>query len=218
MRLVLLGPPGAGKGTQASLISKKYKIPHISTGDILREAVKQGTELGRRAQEYMQKGELVPDEIVIGIVVERIQQPDCQNGFMLDGFPRTVVQAEALDEELRKRNQELDAVLCFEVDEEEIVRRISGRRVCKKCGAVYNVNNLTSREEDGICDKCGGRLVTRPDDEPEAVRRRLQVYKNQTEPLIDYYRQKSILKTVRAVGAVQEIFARVEKILGSGDV
>ncbi|MCL6518639.1 MAG: adenylate kinase [Armatimonadetes bacterium] len=218
MRLVLLGPPGAGKGTQASLISKKYKIPHISTGDILREAVKQGTELGRKAQEYMQKGELVPDEIVIGIVVERIQQPDCQNGFMLDGFPRTVVQAEALDEELRKRNQELDAVLCFEVDEEEIVRRISGRRVCEKCGAVYNVNNLTSGKEDGICDKCGGRLATRPDDEPEAVRRRLQVYKKQTEPLIDYYRRKSILKTVKAVGAVQEIFARVEEILGSGDV
>ncbi|MDI6828210.1 MAG: adenylate kinase, partial [Armatimonadota bacterium] len=192
MRLVLLGPPGAGKGTQALLISEKYGIPHISTGDILREAVKQGTPLGQKAKDYMNKGELVPDEIVIGIVVERIQQPDCNNGFMLDGFPRTVVQAEALDEELRKRKQELDAVLSFEVDEDEIVRRISGRRICEKCGALYNINTEPTTKKE-VCDQCGGQLITRPDDEPEAVRRRLQVYKSQTEPLINYYKQKSIL-------------------------
>ncbi len=215
MRLVLLGPPGAGKGTQALLISEKYGIPHISTGDILREAVKQGTSLGQKAQEYMNKGELVPDEIVIGIVVERIQQPDCNNGFMLDGFPRTVVQAEALDEELRKRKQELDAVLSFEVDEDEIVRRISGRRICEKCGAVYNINTEPTTKKE-VCDQCGGKLITRPDDEPEAVRRRLQVYKSQTEPLINYYKQKSILKPIKAVGTVEEIFSRIEKALGEG--
>lgn len=207
----MLGAPGAGKGTQAGLIAEKYKISHISTGDILREAVKQGTELGRAAQSYMSKGELVLDGVVIGIVAERLQQPDCANGFLLDGFPRTAAQAGALDEVLKEHHLSLDAVLSLEVDEAEVVRRLSGRRVCAKCGAIYSSSGDAQGPQ--VCETCGGELITRSDDQPEAVRRRLQVYKAQTEPLVEYYARAGILKRVPAVGTVEEVFARITQAL-----
>ena len=209
MRIVLLGAPGAGKGTQAALISEKYGIPHISTGDILREAVKQGTELGKSAQTYMSKGELVPDDVVIGIAAERIDQPDTENGFLLDGFPRTVVQAEALDKALAERNQKLDAVVNLEVDEDEVVRRLGGRKVCAKCGAIHTAAS------GATCEQCGDELITRADDQPEAVRRRLQVYRDQTEPLVEYYDRAGILKRIPAVGSVKEVFEKVSRTLDS---
>jgi len=209
MRIVLLGAPGAGKGTQAALIAEKYGIPHISTGDILREAVKQGADLGKSAQTYMSKGDLVPDEIVIGIAADRIEQPDARKGFLLDGFPRTVVQAEALDKALAERSLKLDAVLSLEVDEEEVVRRLSSRKVCAKCGAIYSAST------QAVCELCGDELITRADDQPEAVRRRLQVYRDQTEPLIEYYDRTGILRRIRAVGLVEEVFEKVSKTLDS---
>jgi adenylate kinase len=208
MKLVLLGPPGAGKGTQAVLIVEKYGIPHISTGDILRAAVKAGTELGQLANGYMTRGELVPDEVVIGIAVERLQQPDCEKGFLLDGFPRTVAQAEALDKELTKLQRPLDAVISLEVDENEVVRRLSSRRVCSKCGGIYTA------ADKQICESCGGELITRADDQPEAILRRLQVYRSQTEPLIKYYTDKAILKEVPATGAVEHVFEKITAALG----
>jgi adenylate kinase len=215
MRVVLLGPPGAGKGTQAALITEKYGIPHISTGDILREAVKQNTELGRSAESYMSKGELVPDEVVIGIVAERIEKPDCTEGFLLDGFPRTVAQAEALDRALLERGIKLDAVISLDVDEDEVVRRLGGRRVCPKCGAIHStVGGVVPQ----TCDACGGNLITRADDQPEAIRRRLQVYKQQTEPLIDYYAGKGTLRRVQASGAVDEIFGEIGRLLNDANV
>lgn len=209
MRIVLLGAPGAGKGTQAALIAEKYGIPHISTGDILREAVKQGTELGKSAQTYMSKGELVPDDVVIGIAADRIEQPDARKGFLLDGFPRTVVQAEALDKVLAERSLKLDAVLSLEVDEEEVVRRLSSRKVCAKCGAICSASTRA------VCELCGDKLITRADDQPEAVRRRLQVYRDQTEPLIEYYDRAGILRRIPAVGLVEEVFEKVSKTLDS---
>lgn len=211
MKLVLLGPPGAGKGTQATAISGRYEIPHISTGDILREAVKQGTELGKYANSYMSKGELVPDEIVIGIVVERLQKPDAVKGFLLDGFPRTVAQAEALDAALSEKGMNLDAVVSLEVDSEEVVRRLSSRRVCSECGAIG------SAPADGSdkCSICGGKLFTRTDDQPEAIRTRLQVYKAQTEPLIEYYSKKGILHPVQAVGTVDDVSNRIGESLSA---
>lgn len=205
MRIILLGAPGAGKGTQAALISEKYEVPHISTGDILREAVKQGTELGRLAESYMSKGELVPDEVVIGIVTERIQQSDCEKGFLLDGFPRTVAQAKALDKALSERSIGIDAIISLEVNEDEVVRRLGSRRVCAKCGAV-------SSQKSKACESCGGELITRADDQPDAIRRRLQVYKDQTEPLIVYYARTGILQRIAAVGTVEEVFIKVSQI------
>ena len=206
MRIVLLGAPGAGKGTQAALITEKYGVPHISTGDILREAVKQGTELGKLAQSYMSKGELVPDEVVIGIVAERIQQPDCAKGFLLDGFPRTVAQAEALDKALKERGLKIDATVNLEVDEAEVIRRLGSRRVCAKCGAIHTSGG-------GQTCSCGGELTIRADDRPEAIKRRLQVYREQTEPLVEYYSKAGILRPIAAVGAVEEIFAKVSEAL-----
>ena len=208
MRIVLLGAPGAGKGTQATNISVKYGIPHISTGDILREAVKQGTELGRTAESYMSKGELVPDEVVIGLVAERIQKEDCKNGFLLDGFPRTVAQAKALDQQLTNLGISLDAVVNLEVDEEEVVRRLSSRRVCVNCGKIHG-----SEADVQACKACGGELIVRSDDQPEAIRRRLQVYKDQTAPLVDYYTAKGILIRVPAVGTVDEVSERISNAL-----
>ncbi len=209
MKLVLLGPPGAGKGTQAALIADEYDIPHISTGDMLRAAVKQGTELGRRAESYMTRGELVPDEVVIGIVAERLRQPEYRKGYMLDGFPRTVAQAEALDKALSESGESLDAVLSFEVPDPEVVRRLSGRRVCEKCGATYGA------VDSDTCEKCGGNLITRADDRPEAIERRLQVYRAQTEPLIEYYDRTGKLIGIPATGSVEEIFGLVRKQLES---
>lgn len=207
MKLILLGPPGAGKGTQAALIAKEYDIAHISTGDMLRAAVKQGTELGRRAESFMTKGELVPDEVVIGIVAERLRQPEYSKGYMLDGFPRTVAQAEALDKALSQSGERLDAVLSFEVPDGEVVRRLGGRRVCEKCGATYGA------VESDKCEKCGGALITRADDQPDAIARRLQVYRAQTEPLIDYYDRTGILVRIPATGSVEEIFGLVKEQL-----
>lgn len=212
MRLVLLGPPGAGKGTQAVLISKKFGIPHISTGDILREAVANGTELGKTAQSYMTKGELVPDEVVIGIVAERLKEPDCGKGFLLDGFPRTVAQAEALAEALSGNNIALDAVLNLEVDEAEVVRRLSSRRVCASCKAISSA--AEAEANGGKCAACGGELIIRADDEPAAIERRLEVYKAQTEPLIKFYTDAGLLVGINSVGCVEDVLGRVVSALG----
>ena len=208
MYIVLLGPPGAGKGTQAAKISERYGIPHISTGDILREAVKQGSELGRSAQAYMSRGELVPDEVVIGIVAERFRRTDCRNGFLLDGFPRTVAQAMALDKALAESNCALDAVISLEVDEAEVVRRLGSRRVCRTCGAIASPTGDVQK-----CASCGGELIVRSDDRPEAIRRRLQVYREQTEPLVEYYSEAGVLRRVSAVGTVDEVFDRISQAL-----
>jgi adenylate kinase len=195
MRMVLLGPPGAGKGTQAAVLSKDYGIAHISTGDMLREALKAGTALGLKAKSFMETGALVPDEVVIGLVRERLQKPDAANGFILDGFPRTPEQGESLDQTLRQLNMPLDTVVFFETSEQVVVRRLSGRRVCSKCGAIFHMTNFRPRQE-GICDKCGGGLVHRPDDREETIKNRLRVYHEQTAPLIDYYQKKKLLLQV----------------------
>ncbi len=212
MNLILLGAPGAGKGTQAKLIVEKYGIPQISTGDMLREAVAKGTELGKKAKEYMDKGELVPDEIVIGIVKERLQQPDCEKGFILDGFPRTLKQAEELDKMLEELGKKIDAVINVSVPEEEVVKRIVNRRTCKNCGAVYHLIYNPPKEE-GKCDKCGGELYQRDDDKEETVRARYKVYKEQTEPLIEYYSKKGLLYNVDGTKSIEEVFEEIQKIL-----
>jgi len=186
MHLIFLGPPGAGKGTIAAKIKEAYGIAHISTGDILRENVKQGTPLGKLAERYMQAGDLVPDDIIVEMVENRLQEPDCSEGFILDGFPRTLPQAEALDRILEKLKTKVDAVILLEVDDETIVKRLSGRRVCPKCGAIYNVS-FNPPKADSLCDHCGERVIQRNDDKEEVVRQRLAVYRERTAPLIDYY-------------------------------
>ncbi len=213
MNLIIFGPPGAGKGTQAAQISEKYNIPHISTGDMLRNAVKEGSELGKLAKSYMDKGELVPDSVVIGIIKDRIIKPDSRNGFLLDGFPRTIPQAEALDKML-DRERKIDGVITIEVDDEEIVKRISGRRLCEKCGAMYHVI-YDPPTNMGYCNKCGGGLYTRDDDGEDIIRTRLAVYRRQTEPLKQYYKKTGVLKRVDGLGMIEEVFERVEKTLKS---
>lgn len=205
MKIVLLGPPGAGKGTQGVVLSKNYGIAHISTGDILREAVKKGTPLGKKALSFMNKGELVPDEIVTGIVVERLGREDAKKGFILDGFPRTLKQGEDLDGALKKLSMALDVVLYFEIPEAAAIERLTGRRVCKKCGANYHIKNIPPKKA-GICDKCGTELFQRPDDTIETVKNRLKVYEAQTQPLIDYYTKQGILKKVSGALSVDELF------------
>ncbi len=212
MNIILLGPPGAGKGTQAGKIIEKYKIPQISTGDILRAAVREGTELGKEAQKYMNEGKLVPDSVVIGIIRDRLKEDDCKNGYLLDGFPRTIAQAEELDNILSEMNSSLDCVISIEVLDEEIIQRITGRRMCKECGAVYHIK-YSPPSKDGICDKCGGNLYQRDDDKEETVRERLEVYKKQTEPLKEYYNKKGILKEVEGTGSIDSIFASIDGIL-----
>lgn len=212
MVILFLGAPGAGKGTQASLISKKLGIPHISTGDIFREAVSKGTELGKKAKEYMDRGELVPDEIVIGIVKERILQEDCKNGFVLDGFPRTVAQAEALDSVLKEMGKKIDWVFNVVVSEDEVVKRLSGRRTCKNCGAVYHIV-YNPPAKDNVCDACGGELYQRDDDREETVRNRIQVYAEKTAPLIDYYKSKGVLVDINGELSVEEVTKEIEKYL-----
>jgi len=192
MKLILLGPPGAGKGTQAKMLTEEYSIPQISTGDILRAAVKDGTAMGLKAKEYMNAGGLVPDEVVVGIVRDRLQEADCENGFILDGFPRTVAQADALQDSLQEMNKELDRVISLEVDAEALVARLTGRRTCKQCGRGYHVSFDPSRQAD-VCDICGGLLIQRDDDQEETIRKRLQVYAEQTSPLISYYRETGLL-------------------------
>ena len=212
MNLILLGPPGSGKGTQAKLIVEKYGIPQISTGDMLREAVAKGTELGKEAKKYMDAGQLVPDEVVIGIVKERLQEPDCEKGFILDGFPRTIPQAEALDKILEELGKKIDAVINIQVPEEEVVKRIVNRRTCRKCGAVYHLI-YNPPKEDNKCDKCGGELYQRDDDKEETVRQRYKVYKEQTEPLVEYYAKKGVLYNIDGTKSIEEVFNEIDKIL-----
>lgn len=195
MKLILLGPPGAGKGTQSIVLSKKYNIPHISTGDILRQAVKNGSPMGVKAKSYMDKGALVPDDVVVGIVAERLKSPDTKSGFILDGFPRTVKQAEELDKALKGLSYKIDMVLYFETTEKVVIERLTGRRVCKVCGFNYHIKNIPPKKA-GVCDKDGGELFQRPDDKEETVLNRLKVYEAQTSPLIDYYTKKGILRRV----------------------
>ena len=206
MKLILLGAPGAGKGTQAEVICENKKIPAISTGNILREALKNGTEMGLRAKSYMESGALVPDEILIGIIKDRIKEEDCKNGFILDGFPRTIPQAEALD----GMGADIDVVLDIEVADEDIVTRMSGRRVCAACGSSYNVEFVPPLRE-GVCDNCGGKLIQRKDDTPETVRERLKVYHTETEPLVGFYAQRGLLRPVQSAdtkeGTTQAILA-----------
>jgi len=215
MNLILLGAPGAGKGTQAKFIVEKYGIPQISTGDMLREAVAKGTELGRKAKEFMDEGKLVPDDIVIGIVKERLKQKDCERGFILDGFPRTKAQAEALDKIMEEMGKKIDAVINISVPEEEVVRRIVNRRTCRKCGAIYHLI-YDPPKKPGTCDRCEGELYQRDDDREEVVRQRFSVYRKSTEPLIDYYRKRGILYDVdgrKDIGEVKaEILSVLEKI------
>ncbi len=213
MNLILLGPPGGGKGTQAKLLMDRYKVPQISTGDILRDNLKRGTELGKQAKQFMDKGQLVPDAVVIGIIRDRLKKPDCNGGFMLDGFPRTVVQGEALDKVLADMSRKLDHVVSIEVPDEELVKRLTGRRTCRACGEGYHVMFKPPKKE-GACDKCGGELYQRDDDNETTVRNRLSVYKKQTQPLIDYYGKKGLLREINGLGSIQEIFGRVSKVLG----
>lgn len=214
MRLILLGPPGAGKGTQAVSIVEKYNIPHISTGDIFRYNIKQGTELGKKAKSYMDQGLLVPDELVVEIVEDRLKQDDCVNGFLLDGFPRTVVQAEALDEVLKNMDVNLDKVINIEADKGILIERAVGRRICKECGATFHVTNNPSTKGD-ICDKCGGNLYQRDDDNAETVTRRIEVYLKETTPLIEYYSKQNKLITVDGVKEIDKVFEDIVASLGS---
>lgn len=213
MKIILMGPPGAGKGTQAALIKEEFKVPHISTGDMFRAAIKNSTPLGLEAKKYMDQGNLVPDSVTIGLVKERLQNDDCKLGFMLDGFPRTIAQAEALDEILKELNIKLDAVLNIAVDSEVLVDRIVGRRVCKQCGAGYHVTNLKPLKE-GICDVCGSELIQRKDDTKETVVTRLDVYTKQTKPLLEYYEKQNLVKEVNGLGNIDVIFDEVKKVLG----
>ena len=216
MNIILLGPPGAGKGTQAKKIAEHYSLPHISTGDILRENISNNTSLGLKAKSYMAKGELVPDELLITIIRDRLSKPDCSKGFLLDGYPRTVPQADALQMILTESNKKLDVVLNIDVNDEELIKRLSGRRVCASCGMSYHMI-FNPPEEDEICDKCKGKLYQREDDKPEAIRNRLIVYKKQTQPLIEYYTRKSLLRTVDGGKDIPEIFEDIKKILEKYD-
>ncbi|MEU3740645.1 MULTISPECIES: adenylate kinase [unclassified Streptomyces] len=208
MRIVLVGPPGAGKGTQAAFLAKNLKIPHISTGDLFRANISQGTELGKQAKAFMDAGNLVPDEVTIGMAHDRMMQPDAVNGFLLDGFPRNVSQAEALDESLKTDGQKLDAVLDLEVPEDEVVKRIAGRRICRNDSShVFHVTYSKPKAE-GVCDVCGGELYQRGDDKEETVRKRLDVYHRETEPIIDHYKAQGLVVTISALGKVDEVTKR----------
>ena len=207
-RVVLLGAPGAGKGTQAKMLIDKFGIPQISTGDILRKAVADGTPLGKEAKAIMESGGLVSDKIVLGLVEERLKQPDCTNGFILDGFPRNTAQAEALDKLLAAANMPLTIALTVDVEKGELMKRLTGRRTCKSCQQMYNIY-FTPPKKEGVCDKCGGALFQRDDDKEETIKKRLDVYDTQTAPLIDYYSRKNIMKTVKGVGSIDDIFKKV---------
>lgn len=213
MKIIMLGAPGAGKGTQAKMIADKYGVPHISTGDIFRANIKNGTELGMEAKKYMDQGLLVPDELTVRILLDRVAQDDCKNGYVLDGFPRTIPQAEVLDSELTKLGDHIDYAINVDVPDENIVKRISGRRACLTCGATYHIEHVPPKKE-GICDVCGSELVLRDDDKPETVKNRLNVYHEQTQPLIDFYTEKGVLKTVDGTVPMEEVFAAITAILG----
>lgn len=213
MKIIMLGAPGAGKGTQAKMIADKYGVPHISTGDIFRANIKNGTELGMEAKKYMDQGLLVPDELTVRILLDRFAQDDCKNGYVLDGFPRTIPQAEVLDSELTKLGDHIDYAINVDVPDENIVKRMSGRRACLTCGATYHIEHVPPKKE-GICDVCGSELVLRDDDKPETVKNRLNVYHEQTQPLIDFYTEKGVLKTVDGTVPMEEVFAAITAILG----
>ena len=212
MKIIMLGAPGAGKGTQAIQIADKYGIPHISTGDIFRANIKNQTELGMEAKKYMDEGKLVPDELTVKILLDRVAKDDCKNGYVLDGFPRTIPQAEVLDSEVTKLGEKIDFAINVDVPDENIVKRMSGRRACVKCGATYHIEHVPPKKE-GICDKCGSELILRDDDKPETVKQRLNVYHEQTQPLIEYYDAKKILKTVDGTQDMNDVFADIVKIL-----
>jgi adenylate kinase len=208
MDLILLGPPGSGKGTQAKRMVERYHIPQISTGDMLRAALKEKTPLGLEAKQYMDQGKLVPDEVVVGIVRERLKAPDCQGGFILDGFPRTVPQAEALGTTLKAMNRGIDHVISIEVANAELLKRLGGRRTCRNCGVMYHLM-FDPPKKEGVCDKCGGELYQRDDDQEKTIRARLKVYDKQTAPLIAYYRGMGLLRTIDGIGEVEDIFQRI---------
>ena len=214
MKIIMLGAPGAGKGTQAKMIAEKYSIPHISTGDIFRANIKNGTELGKKAKSYMDKGQLVPDELTLDLIMDRFKQDDCKNGYVLDGFPRTIPQAEALDTALKAKGEKVDFAIDVDVPDENIVKRTGGRRACVGCGATYHVVYSPTKVE-GVCDKCGEELIVRDDDKPETVLNRLEVYHNQTQPLIDYYNEQGILKSVDGTVDMKDVFNAIVDILGA---
>ncbi len=213
MNIIMLGAPGAGKGTQAKRIASKYDIPHISTGDIFRANIKNGTELGKKAKEFMDKGLLVPDSLVVSLVADRIVKEDCKKGFVLDGFPRTIPQAESLSEKLAELGKKIDFAIDVEVADNVIVERMAGRRACLSCGTTYHTVSLKPKVE-GVCDKCNTELVLRKDDEPETVLKRLKVYHEQTSPLIDYYKKEGVLRSVDGTKGIENIFAEILKIIG----
>ena len=212
MKIIMLGAPGAGKGTQAIKIAEKYNIPHVSTGDIFRANIKGGTDLGKEAKSYMDKGQLVPDELTVRILLDRVAKDDCKEGYVLDGFPRTIAQADALDKAVAALGETVDYAIDVDVPDENIVKRMSGRRACLKCGATYHIEHVPPKKE-GVCDSCGSELVQRADDKPETVLERLNVYHEQTQPLIDYYKDKGILRSVDGTQDMQVVFDEIVKIL-----
>ena len=214
MKIIMLGAPGAGKGTQAKKIADKYQVPHISTGDIFRANIKNGTELGMKAKTYMDQGLLVPDELVVDLVVDRLGQEDCVNGCVLDGFPRTIPQAECLDAALAAKGEAIDYAIDVDVPDENIINRMSGRRACVACGATYHIVHIPTKVE-GVCDRCGESLILRDDDKPETVKKRLDVYHAQTQPLIDYYTSKNVLKSVDGTQDMEAVFQAIVDILGA---
>ena len=213
MKVIMLGAPGAGKGTQAKMIAEKYSIPHISTGDIFRANIKNGTDLGKEAKTYIDAGKLVPDELTVKILLDRVKEDDCRDGYVLDGFPRTIPQAEVLENALKELNDSVDFAINVDVPDENIVRRMGGRRACLSCGATYHIEHIPPKKE-GICDKCGAELVLRDDDKPETVLNRLKVYHEQTQPLIDFYEKKGILKNVDGTVDMKDVFKAITYILG----
>lgn len=213
MKIIMLGAPGAGKGTQAKMIAEKYGVPHVSTGDIFRANIKNGTELGMEAKQYMDKGLLVPDELTVRILLDRVAQEDCKNGYVLDGFPRTIPQAEVLENALKELGDKIDFAIDVDVPDENIIRRMSGRRACLSCGATYHIEHIPPKKE-GVCDTCGSELVLRDDDKPETVKNRLDVYHKQTQPLIEFYTERGVLKTVDGTLPMDDVFAAITAILG----
>ena len=213
MKIIMLGAPGAGKGTQAKMIADKYSVPHISTGDIFRANIKNGTELGMEAKKYMDQGQLVPDELTVKILLDRVAQDDCKNGYVLDGFPRTIPQANVLDEALNKLGEKIDFAVNVDVPDENIIRRMGGRRACVSCGATYHIEHVPPKTE-GICDRCNSELILRDDDKPETVKNRLEIYHEQTQPLIEFYEAKGVLKNVDGTVDMKDVFAAIVSILG----